>query len=166
MCGPMDVSSYRQTGSVSVAKPPEAVYAIVSDVTRVGELSPVCKSGAWKDDAQAGKEGAWFTGHNVLGSHSWDTHCRVVAAVPGREFTFVNYGPAGDAELVRWGYTLEPEGNCTKVTESWQVLPGYPDFVLAGDPKADVKGRIDGMAKMAEDGIRETLANLKRIAES
>ena len=45
----------------------------------------------------AAVEGAWFTGHNVLGNFSWDTHCKVVAAEPGREFTFINYGPNGDA---------------------------------------------------------------------
>jgi carbon monoxide dehydrogenase subunit G len=162
----MDLSSYRHSGSISISKPPEAVYAIISDVTRIGELSPVCKSGAWDDGAQAGKEGAWFTGHNVLGSRTWDTHCKVVAAAPGREFTFVNHGPGQTTELVRWGYTFEPEGNGTKVTETWQVLPAYPDFVTSADPNADVKARIDGMAKLAQDGIQETLANLKRIAES
>jgi hypothetical protein len=67
---------------------------------------------------------------------------------------------------VRWGYTFEPQGNGTKVTESWQVLPAYPDFVTAGDPNLDVKARIDGMAEMARDGITDTLANLKHAAES
>jgi hypothetical protein len=52
------------------------------------------------------------------------------------------------------------------VTESWQVLPAYPDMVTSGDPNADVKARIDGMAQMARDGIRDTLANLKRVAEA
>jgi hypothetical protein len=162
----MDISGYRHSGSVTIATGPDAVYAIVSDVGRIGELSPVCKSGAWDDDAQAGKEGAWFTGHNVLGSYSWDTHCKVVAAAPGREFTFINYGPGRESELVRWGYTFEPDGDGTKVTESWTLLPAYVDFVLAGDANADVKARIDGMAKMARDGIAETLANLKQVAES
>jgi hypothetical protein len=67
---------------------------------------------------------------------------------------------------VRWSYTLEPEGDSTTATESWQVLPAYPDFVSAGDPNLDVKARIDGMAQMARDGIRDTLANLKRTAEA
>ena len=79
---------------------------------------------------------------------------------------YLSHGPNGDVELVRWGYTFEPQGNGTKVIESWQVLPGYPDFVTAGDPNLDVKARIDGMAQMARDGIKDTLANLKRAAES
>jgi len=162
----MDVSGYQHSDSVTVGRDPGSVYAIISDVSRIGELSPVCKSGAWEDDAQAGKEGAWFTGHNVLGSYTWDTHCKVVAATPGREFTFVNYGPGRESGLVRWGYAFEPDGAGTRVTETWQLLPAYVDFVTSGDPKADVKARLDGMAQMARDGIKETLANLKLVAES
>jgi hypothetical protein len=162
----MDVSAYRHEDSVTINCGPAEVYAIISDVSRIGELSPVCKSAAWDDDAQAGKEGAWFSGHNVLGSYSWDTNCQVLAAQPGREFSFVNYGAGRDSGLVQWGYTFEPDGSGTKVTERWQVLPGYVAFVESGGPDVDVKARIDGMAQMARDGMKETLGNLKRIAES
>jgi ligand-binding SRPBCC domain-containing protein len=162
----MDVSGYNHSDSITINRPPEDVYAIVSDVTRIGELSPVCQAGSWDDLAQAGKEGAWFTGHNAIGEFTWDTHCKVVAAAPGREFTFVNHGANGDVELVRWGYTFEPQGDATLATESWQVLPAYPDFVSAGDPNLDVEARIEGMAQMARDGIKDTLTNLKRVAES
>ena len=162
----MDVSGYNQSDSITIDRPTEDVYAIVSDVTRIGELSPVCRSGAWDDPTQAGKAGAWFTGHNAIGEFTWDTRCKVVAAEPGREFTFINHGPNGDVELVRWGFILEPQGDATLVTESWQVLPAYPAFVADGDPTLDVKARIEGMAQMARDGIKDTLANLKRVAES
>jgi carbon monoxide dehydrogenase subunit G len=161
----MDVSGYNHSDSININTPPDDVYAIVSDVSRVGELSPVCQSAAWDDPGHAGKEGAWFTGHNAIGEFTWDTHCKVVAAEPGRAFRFVNHGPKGDVALVQWGYTLEPEGDGTKVTESWQVLPAYPDMVRSGDPNVDVRARIDGMAQLARDGIKETLANLKRVAE-
>ena len=162
----MDVSGYHHSDSIRIDRPPADVYAIVSDVTRVGELSPVCKTGTWDDPAHANEEGAWFTGHNAIGEFTWDTHCKVVAAEPRRQFTFINYGPSGDVELVRWGYVFEPVGDGSKVTESWQVLPAYPDFVSAGNPDVDVKARIEGMAQMARDGIRDTLARLKHVAES
>jgi hypothetical protein len=77
-----------------------------------------------------------------------------------------NHGPNGDVELVRWGYAFEPEGDGTTVTETWQVLPAYPGFVSAGNPDMDVKARIDGMQLMAREGIKETLANLKKVAEA
>lgn len=162
----MDVSGYRHSDSIRIARPAAEVYAITSDVTRMGELSPVCTSCTWDDASRAGQEGAWFTGHNAIGEFTWDTRCQVIAAVPGRAFAFINYGPEGKAELVRWGYDFEEHGGETDVTESWQVLPSYPDFVLAGAPEADVAARLDGMAGLARDGIRDTLANLKRIAEA
>ena len=162
----MDVSGFHHSDSIIVDRPPEDVYAIVADVTRMGELSPVCRAGRWDDPAQAGKEGAWFTGHNAIGDITWDTHCKVVVADPGRAFAFVNHGPDGEVELVRWGYLFEPDGNGTKVTETWQVLPAYPDFVRGGDVSMDVAPRIEGMAAMARDGIRDTLASLKRVAEA
>ncbi len=162
----MDVSGYQLSDSIGVRRPAAEVYAIVSDVTRMGELSPVCTSCTWDNISQAGKEGAWFTGHNAIGTFTWDTHCKVISAVPGRDFSFVNHGPAGNAELVRWGYAFEDHEGETTVTESWQLLPAYPEFVTEDNPNADVAARLDGMAALARDGIRDTLANLKRVAEA
>jgi Polyketide cyclase / dehydrase and lipid transport len=130
----VDVDRFRLSDSIVIDRPPEAVYAIVSDVTRMGELSPVCR--------------------------------QVAAAEPGREFTFVNHGREGETKLVRWSYTFASHGDGTVVTESWQVLPAYPDFVLAGNPDADVAASIQGMADLARAGITETLGNLKRVAEA
>jgi hypothetical protein len=162
----MDVSPYSHSETISINRPSADLYAIVSDVTRAGELSPVCQLGTWDDPAQAGQVGAWFTGHNAIGEVSWDTRCKVIVADPNHYFAFINFGPDGDDELVRWGFSLEERSGGTEVTESWQILPAYPDFVRAGDQNIDVRARIDGMAQLARDGITATLANLKRIAES
>ena len=161
----MDVSGYHHVDSIRINRRAADIYATVSDVTRMGEFSPVCKVCSWDEVSQAGKQGAWFTGHNAVGDFTWDTRCKVVSAEPAREFSFVNCGPDGHAELVRWGFTFEEHGDETTVTESWRVLPAYPDFVTADNPDADVAKRLDGMAAMAQDGIRDTLANLKRLAE-
>lgn len=162
----MDLTPYQHRHSVTVAAPPEHVYAVVSDVTRMGELSPVCDAGAWEDEAEPGaRPGAWFRGHNRIGDYTWETRCRVEAAEPGAEFRFRNCGAEGTAELAEWGYTFTPVDGGTEVTESWKVLPGYPDFILSGDPNADVATNIEGMAGMARDGMARTLANLKQVAE-
>jgi hypothetical protein len=159
----MDLSPYQHTERIVVACSPEDAYAVVADVTRIGELSPVCSSGAWEDPATGAVAGAWFTGHNAIGDITWDTRCRVEAAEPGAEFTFVNCGPEGTTELVRWGYAFRPVDGGTEVLESWQILPDYPAFVRGDDADMDVTPRLDGMAAMARDGMAATLAKLKDV---
>ena len=49
--------------SVVVACPPDTLYDLVSDVTRMGEWSPICRS-CWWDEGGGPRAGAWFTGRN------------------------------------------------------------------------------------------------------
>ncbi|MBX9920869.1 MAG: SRPBCC family protein [Mycolicibacterium frederiksbergense] len=145
--------------SVAVALAPDEVYALVSDVTRIGEWSPVCKA-CWWDDPDAGAVvGAWFTGRNVLPERTWETRSQVVAAEPGREFAWeVNNG------WVRWGFTVEPEGAWTRLTEHWQFLPkGLEGF---GERfGADADAQIAQRSALALRGIPETLRAIKATAE-
>jgi carbon monoxide dehydrogenase subunit G len=97
--------------SVVVAATPEAVYDLVSDVTRTGEWSPVCTSCWWDDESEAGRVGARFTGRNETPDRTWETRSQVVAAERGREFAWV----VGQG-FVRWGFLLEPKGEGTRLT--------------------------------------------------
>ena len=111
------MSSLQYSESIVVARSPEALYDMVSDVTRMGEWSPVCKA-CWWDDGDGPRAGAWFTGRNELPERTWETRSQVVAADRGREFAFeVNSG------WVRWGYTFTAVDSGTQVTESWEFLP-------------------------------------------
>jgi carbon monoxide dehydrogenase subunit G len=157
----MDLTKYQHSDSVVVAAPPDAVYALVSDVTRVGEISPVCKSGAWNDDARTS-----FTGTNVLPDREYSTVCRVDVAEPGREFAFVNRGTGDSGDLVRWSYTFAPSGDGTEVTETWQVLPGFVDQVQQMAPDTDVSQILDVILPATQQGIAATLANVKAVAEA
>ncbi|MGH7920773.1 MAG: SRPBCC family protein [Candidatus Dormibacteraceae bacterium] len=144
--------------SITVARPPEDLYAMVSDVTRMGEWSPVCKACSWEGDARG--EGAWFTGHNVLPERSWDTRSRVAVAEPGQEFAWIVGG-----DRVRWGYTFSAADGGTVVTESWEFLPaGLASF----DERygAEAQAQVATRAEAARTGIPATLAAFKRTAES
>jgi hypothetical protein len=145
--------------SIIIERSPEAVYDLVSDVTRTGEWSPVCKGCEW-DEGQTARVGAWFTGHNELPSRTWETRSQVVAADPGREFAWeVNGG------LVRWGYSLTPAGEGTELTEHWEFLPaGIATFRERYGPEAEAQ--IADRADQAHTGIPVTLAAIKKLAES
>lgn len=146
--------------SVVVDCPDEALYDIVSDVTRVGEWSPICKA-CWWDPGESPRVGAWFTGRNELLERTWETRSQVVAADRGREFAW----EVGDS-FVRWGYTLDPlEPGRTRITESWEFLPaGISSFHERFGP--DAEAQIADRTELARRGIPETLAAIKRIAES
>ena len=102
------MSNLRYSESVVVGRTPEDVYDMVSDVTRMGEWSPVCRA-CWWDDGDGPRPGAWFTGRNELPERTWETRSQVVAADRGREFAFVVGGA-----WVRWGYTFTPVDGGTR----------------------------------------------------
>ena len=153
------MSSLRYSESVVVARSPDELYDMVSDVTRMGEWSPVCKT-CWWDDGGGPRPGAWFTGRNETPDRTWETRSQVVAADRGREFAFVVGG-----SWVRWGYTFAPVDGGTQVTESWEFLPdGIARFHnrFGSDAPAQIASRTED----AHQGIPATLAALKKAAES
>lgn len=163
----MNDLSYSQ--SVVVARSPQALYDLVSDVTRTGEWSPVCAA-CWWDDGHGPRVGAWFTGRNELPERSWETRSQVVAADPGREFAFLVGG-----SLVRWGYTFAPvaqgtdargsQSPSTELTESWEFRPeGIAMFEKRYG--ADAQAQIADRTRAAHEGIPVTLAAIKAIAEA
>jgi hypothetical protein len=153
------VTALEFTDSVLVAAAPDAVYALVSDVTRMGEWSPICTACWWDEPAAGPQVGAWFTGRNETPERTWETRSQVVAA-DGREFAWeVNNG------WVRWGCTLAPEADGTRLTESWAFLPaGIAGFgERFGD---DAQAQIVTRTEAATAGIPVTLAAIKRTAEA
>ncbi len=146
--------------SIVVACSPEVLYDLVSDVTRTGEWSPVCRSCWW--DAGAGPQvGSWFTGRNETPDRVWETRSQVAVAERGREFAFVVGG-----SWVRWGFTFAAvPGGGTRLTESWRfLLAGIARFdEVYGD---DARAQIVDRTQVAHRGIPLTLAALKKIAEA
>ena len=153
------MSSLHYSESIVVARSPEALYDMVSDVTRMGEWSPICKA-CWWDDGDGPRVGARFSGRNELPERIWETRSQVVAADRGREFAFeVNGG------WVRWGYTFTAVDSGTQVTESWEFLPagiiGFHDRY--GD---DAPAQVANRTEAAHQGIPVTLAAIKKAAEA
>ena len=153
------MSNLSHSDSILVARSAECLYDMVSDVTRIGEWSPVCKA-CWWDEGSSARAGDWFTGSNTTADRTWETRSEVVVAERGREFAFVVGG-----SYVRWGYTFTVIGEGTRVTESWEFLPGGI-AMFKEKFGADAQTQISSRTKAAHDGIPVTLAALKRTAES
>ncbi len=145
--------------SISVAAPPETLYAMVSDVTRVGEWSPTCRA-CWWDDGAGPEVGAWFTGRNETPDGSWEARCQVTVATPGRRFGWEVYEGLG-----YWEYIFEPDDRGTRLTELWRFLP--PGIAMFRERYgADVDAEFEKRRIAAKESIVETLAAIKKIAEA
>ena len=147
------------SASIDVDRPVDVVYAMVTDLTRMGEWSPECRWCRW-DEGAGPRVGAWFTGHNERDGREWDTHCEVVVADPGRAFAFKVSG-----SWIRWSYGFESIDGGTRVTESWDfTAEGIAGFHEYFGERAEAK--IAERTEAAEQGIPVTLAAIKRSAES
>jgi uncharacterized protein YndB with AHSA1/START domain len=148
--------SYRMRGAASewIDAPPEVVWTLVTDVTRMGEWSPETYAAEWLDGATGPAVGARFRGRNRRGLlQRWSTRPRVRVCRPPHEFTFAL--GIGNHDFVVWRYQLEPERGGTTVTESF-TQRGYS---LYGSlrPRRREQQLVDGMAS--------TLRRLKHVAE-
>lgn len=152
------MTELRHAESVFVACSPEVLYDMVSDVTRMGEWSPICRV-CWWDHGAGPSAGSWFTGRNETPDRVWETRSQVSTAKPGREFTFV----VGDA-LVRWSYTFTPVDGGTRLGEEWEFLPGG---IARFHERygADADAQIADRTAAARSGVPETLAAIKKAAE-
>ncbi len=145
--------------SQEIVAPADQVWAMVADVTRMGEWSPETEAATWLRGAQGPEPGSKFRGTNRNGKRKWNTTASVVEAEPGHRFSFrVNAGPFKVAE---WRYDFESTPTGCRVTESWIDQRGRVARAL-GKPVSGVEDR----ATHNRAGMEQTLQRLKTVAES
>jgi uncharacterized protein YndB with AHSA1/START domain len=146
--------------STVIAAPPERVYDLISDVTRMGEWSPETVRCRWLDDAAGPMVGARFTGVNAYGDRRWSTVCRVVAAERGHEFAFEVTG-GRILRVARWRYRFRAVADGCEVTEHWTDRRGA---LLKWFGRRTL--RIEDRAEHNRRGMEQTLARVKAAAEA
>lgn len=143
----------------TVAAPPELVYDLLSDVTRMGSWSPETTACRWIGGATGPAVGARFRGSNRHGPLQWVTTCTVTAADRGRRFAFdVSFGPLA---ISSWAYDLANTSEGCRVTESWTDRRSGA-LRAAAVPVMGVRDR----AAHNRRGMVATLAALRKTAES
>jgi len=130
---------------------PERVYELVSDLPRMGEWSPENNGGKWLGGITIPVVGSKFKGKNANGWRKWSTISTVVAADPGKEFTF-DVASTG-MKVARWGYTLEAVEGGTKVTEAWT------------DHRATLMAKITGLVVGVKDRAAHNRAGMEQTLE-
>lgn len=146
--------------TVHVDASPERVYALVSDVTRMGEWSPETYRCRWVG-TEGPVPGARFKGYNRRGRARWSNTLVVASAEPGREFSFRR-----DVLLCGvcdWRYCMEPDCEGTRLTESYEVVK--PDWRITNWINGILLDVADRDADL-DAGMRATLAGIKAAAEA
>lgn len=108
--------------SRTIAAPPEAVFAAITDITRMGEWSPETIAAEWNEGFSAAAVGAQFTGHNTAGEAEWSTRATITEFVENERFFFDC--DMNDFVFSKWGYVIEPaDGGCTVTELSQNLIP-------------------------------------------
>lgn len=137
-----------------IAASPEAVYAAISDVTRMGEWSEECHECAWHEGFDGPSVGATFDGHNRYGTNEWTTQGKVVEAEPGRSFAFEC--SMFDFHFSTWGYRIEPTDAGCRVTEWTEDL--RPESAM------EYSKQMSGIDDRGERNRGTMSATLERLA--
>lgn len=140
--------------SRDIAASPEAVYAAISDVTRMGEWSEECHACEWHDGFDGPAVGATFDGHNRNGEHEWTSQGKVIEADPGKAFAFEC--SMMDFHYSTWGYRIEPTASGCRVTEWSEDL--RPESVL------EFSKEMSGVADRDERNRQTMSGTLERLA--
>lgn len=145
--------------TVNMNAPIDVVWELVSDITRIGEFSPETFEAEWLDGATGPAVGNRFRGHvkrNQKGPIYW-SECVVTECEPEHIFGFavVMKGKT----LNNWRYELEPDGDATSVTESFQLEPTFANKIYWA-----TLGKLRGKTNI--DGMRTTLERIKAVVEA
>lgn len=152
-----DTTRPSATGTVRIDAAPEAVYALITDLSALADCAEETVAMQWRKGDSA-RPGAKFGGANRNGSHSWNTTCTVVDADPGRLFSFEVRSSV--IPVARWAYEITPvDGGCQVTESTWDQRPRW----ALGISRL-VSGVADRSAANA-DHIRLTLDRLKQKAE-
>jgi len=148
--------------SIDITAPPERVYGLVADITRMGGWSPECYQCTWTKGATGPAVGARFKAKNKGGrGPSWFNTPVVTVADPGEAFAFNRSGPGIGSYT--WRYDLEAIPTGTRLTESFEAERPLGKIMTGITMKWT--GSADRDADLHE-GMLTTLSRIKAAAES
>lgn len=151
--------------SLTVAAPPERVWALASDITRVDDWGAECVGAEWVDGADGPAVGARFLGHQVREDREWQTISVVIESERGVSFAWAVGDPANASAT--WRYQLASDGGGGTVVRYRVVIgPGSSGLtaVIAEMPDRE-ESIIAHRLTEHQRNMTATLEAIKRAAE-
>jgi uncharacterized protein YndB with AHSA1/START domain len=147
------------TVSRQVVAPAEVTWALLADLSRMPEWSPENERVEWLDGATDAAPGARFQGTNRNGAKTWKSVGKIIVFEPGRALAF--HVKAGPFNVADWRYTIEPDGNVCRVTESWTDRRNGAMRIVS-----KLVTGVEDRPSHNRDGMEETLRRLSAAAET
>jgi uncharacterized protein YndB with AHSA1/START domain len=142
--------------SIEVDAPPERVWAVVSDLARMGEWSPECRRMIVLGRPRVG---AQVIGVNRRGLITWPTTSTITRLEPGRVIAWrVRENGA------EWSYELHPIETGTRLVERRTLAPGD----LTAFSRLFTRVFLGGVAAHDEEllaGMRASLARIRTAVD-
>jgi len=113
-----------RTGHVDIVvdAPIDAVWNVVTDVTRVGEWSHECRRVEWLDGATEAAPGVRFRGMNKAGPWTWSRINEVLVVDKPRTFAWRTVPTLLFPDSSEWRFELESVDRGTRITQSFNVI--------------------------------------------
>jgi hypothetical protein len=143
--------------SIDIETTPERVFAVITDLPGMGELSPENDGGQWMNGLTSARAGAKFKGDNSRKGAKWTTVATVKVYDPPKSFSFdVSWHRL---PIARWRFDVEIAPGGCRVTETWT---DRRNALLRK------QGDSDGFVRteFTKDSIRQTLEKLKVHCET
>ena len=145
--------------TLHIDAPPEKVWGLVADITKMGSYSPEVFEAEWLGGATGPELGARYRGHvkrNERGPTYWTT-CEVTECTPGEVFEFAVV--MRDKPVNTWRYEFKAVDGGTDVTESFRLT----DNILT-----KMFGLLGGQLRKNRNqrDMLRTLERVKAVAEA
>ncbi|HET7532573.1 MAG TPA: SRPBCC family protein [Nocardioidaceae bacterium] len=143
------------SASVELAAPPETVWELVSDVSRMSDWSPECRKIVVLGSPKQGV-GTKFIGLNRRGWAVWPTTSKVVRFEPGKAVAWRTRESGAT-----WSYEIAPTASGTSLTGRREL----PSYTIGTKLMAPIIGGAGGHDQELAEGIRTTLERIKAAVE-
>lgn len=143
------------SASVELAAPPETVWELVSDVSRMSDWSPECRKILVLGSPKQGV-GTKFIGLNRRGWAVWPTTSKVVRFEPGKAVAWRTRESGAT-----WSYEIAPTASGTSLTGRREL----PSYTIGTKLMAPIIGGAGGHDQELAEGIRTTLERIKAAVE-
>lgn len=157
---------WQGTERIEIAGPPEAVWAVVSDVARHAQLAGSGEVKAVRTKGPLAAGAMWEADEVVRGMGAFTATSECLAFDPPHELSWKSYPPPvkkGDPDSVpdiTWWYRLSPSERGTVLEHAFQVIePKHGGLMVK------VYYLLTRRATTIRRGMRRTLANVKAAVE-